>query len=234
MRVEATGETVGEARWAALHELERRYPGLDREQIEYVVVSEGQRGLLGVGYEPARVIAALATAPAPSPLASEHPPAPRADDSEAAALLRELLSQVVTGLGLDAAVEIEEADGRVTGTVSGADLGLLIGRHGQTIDAIQYLANAMIHRRKGEPVEVVVDAEGYRERRERVLCAVADRAAAEARRGGEPVALEPMTSVERKIVHLHLKEIAGVGTASEGVEPNRHVVVLPGDDPAEV
>lgn len=238
VRVEATGETVGEARWAALHELERRYPGLDREQIEFVVLSEGQRGLLGVGYEPARVIAALATEPS-SPVAERAPsvsppPPPREDDSEAAALVRELLTQVVTGLGLDAAVEIEEAEGRVTGTVSGADLGLLIGRHGQTIDAIQYLANVMIHRKKTDPVEVVVDAEGYRERRERVLCAVADRAAAEALRGGEPIALEAMTSVERKIVHVHLKEIAGVGTTSEGVEPNRHVVVLPGDDPAEV
>jgi spoIIIJ-associated protein len=240
VRVEATGETVGEARWAALHELERRYPGLDREQIEFVVLSEGQRGLLGVGYEPARVIAALAieptqAAPAPSHAASESPLAPpREDDSVAAALVRELLTQVVLGLGLDADVEIEEAEGRVTGVVSGADLGLLIGRHGQTIDAVQYLANAMLHRRKADPVEVVIDAEGYRERRKRVLCAVADRAAAEARRDGEPVALEPMTSVERKIVHLHLKEIAGVGTTSEGVEPNRHVVVLPGDDPAEV
>ena len=240
VRVEATGETVGEARWAALHELERRYPGLDREQIEFVVLSEGQRGLLGVGYEPARVIAALATEPASpeparSPAASDSPLAsPREDDSVAAALVRELLTQVVSGLGLDADVEIEEAEGRVTGVVSGTDLGLLIGRHGQTIDAIQYLANAMLHRSKADPVEVVIDAEGYRERRERVLCAVADRAAAEARRDGEPVALEPMTSVERKIVHLHLKELAGVGTTSEGVEPNRHVVVLPGDDPAEV
>jgi spoIIIJ-associated protein len=239
VRVEATGETVGEARWAALHELERRYPGLDRELVEFAVLSEGQRGLLGVGYQPARVIAALAVEPpslsrAPAPPREPSPPRPAADDSEAAALVRELLTQVTAGLGLDADVDIEETGGRVTGTVSGADLGLLIGRHGQTIDAIQYLANAMIHRRQGEPVEVVVDAEGYRERRERVLCAVADRAAAEARRGGESVALEPMTSVERKIVHLHLKEIAGVATASEGVEPNRHVVVHPDDAPAEV
>jgi spoIIIJ-associated protein len=238
VRVEATGETVGEARWAALHELERRYPGLDRDEIEFVVLSEGQRGLLGVGYEPARVIAALATEPSspvpPRASSPAPPPTRREDDSDAAALVRELLTQVVAGLGLDADVEIEETEARVTGTVSGADLGLLIGRHGQTIDAIQYLANTMIHRSKADPVEVVIDAEGYRERRERVLCAVADRAAAEARRDGEPVALEPMTSVERKIVHLHLKDIAGVGTTSEGVEPNRYVVVLPGDDPAAV
>ena len=238
VRVEATGETVGEARWAALHELERRYPALDRDLVEFAVVSEGQRGLLGVGYEPARVVAVLADEPQgaiAAPAAPAHEPiGPEPDDSEAAGLVRELLGRVVHGLGIDADVEIEEASGRVTGTVSGGDLGLLIGRHGQTIDAIQYLANAVVHRRQAESVEVVVDAEGYRERRARVLCGVADRAAAEAMRSGRPVALEPMTSVERKIVHLHLQEMAGVGTSSEGVEPNRHVIVLPEGDSAEV
>ena len=238
VRVEATGETVGEARWAALHELERRYPSLDRDLVEYAVVSEGQRGLLGVGYEPARVVAVLAEEPAAaaeSPAAPvREPSGPAPDDSEAAGLVRELLGRVVHGLGIDADIEIEEAQGRVTGTVSGGDLGLLIGRHGQTIDAIQYLANAVVHRRQAESVEVVVDAEGYRERRARALCGVADRAVAEAMRTGRPVALEPMTSVERKIVHLHLQEMDGVGTTSEGVEPNRHVIVLPEGDSAEV
>jgi spoIIIJ-associated protein len=238
VRVEATGETVGEARWAALHELERRYPALDRDLVEFAVVSEGQRGLLGVGYEPARVVAALAEEPASAgeaaPAPAREPIGPAPDDSEAAGLVRELLGRVVFGLGIDADIEIEETSGRVTGTVSGGDLGLLIGRHGQTIDAIQYLANAVVHRRQAESVEVVVDAEGYRERRERALCGVADRAAAEAMRTGRPVPLEPMTSVERKIVHLHLEEMEGVGTSSEGVEPNRHVIVLPEGDSAEV
>jgi len=238
VRVEATGETVGEARWAALHELERRYPALDRDLVEFAVVSEGQRGLLGVGYEPARVVAVLADEPRgaapPPPAPAREPIGPEPDDSEAAGLVRELLGRVVHGLGIDADVEIEEGSGRVTGTVSGGDLGLLIGRHGQTIDAIQYLANAVVHRRQAGSVEVVVDAEGYRERRERALCGVADRAAAEAMRSGRPVALEPMTSVERKIVHLHLQEMDGVGTSSEGVEPNRHVIVLPEGDSAEV
>jgi spoIIIJ-associated protein len=235
VRVEATGETVGEARWAALHELERRYPALDRDEVEFVVLSEGQRGLLGVGYEPARVIAALATEPPP---ASASPPAatpaPDPDDSEAAALIRDLLIRVVDGLGIDAEIDIDEIEGQITGTVSGGDLGLLIGRHGQTIDAIQYLANAIVHRRQPDPVEVVIDAEGYRERRRRALCGVADRAVVDVRRDGRPVPLEPMTSVERKIVHLHLKEVAGVATSSEGVEPNRHVIVLPEGDSAEV
>ncbi len=239
VRVEATGETVGEARWAALHELERRYPALDRDLVQFVVLSEGERGLLGVGYEPARVVAALeeepaAAAPAPAPGAQRPAAASAPDDSEAAGLVRELLMQVVAGLGIDAAVEIAEESGCVTATVAGGDLGLLIGRHGQTIDAIQYLANAIVHRRADAPAEVVVDAEGYRERRRRALCGVADRAAADVRRSGRPVALEPMTSVERKIVHLHLKEVEGVATASEGLEPNRHVVVVPDGDQAEV
>ena len=110
--------------------------------------------------------------------------------------------------------------------VTGGDLGLLIGRHGQTIDAVQYLANAAMHR-GGSGVEVVIDAQGYRERRERMLHGVAAKAAAEARRSGHAVALESMTAVERKIVHMHLKDVAGVQTTSEGAEPNRHVVVLP-------
>ena len=80
----------------------------------------------------------------------------------------------------------------------------------------------------------MIDAEGYRERRRRALCGVADRAVVDVRRDGRPVPLEPMTSVERKIVHLHLKEVAGVATSSEGVEPNRHVIVLPEGDSAEV
>jgi spoIIIJ-associated protein len=239
VRVEATGETVGEARWAALHELERRYPALDRELVEFQVVSEGERGLLGVGYEPARVVAVLQEEPAAgSPVApaqrSRPAPAPDPDDSESAGLVRELLMHVVDALGIEAGVEVEEDAGIVTGTVAGGDIGLLIGRHGQTIDAIQYLANAIVHRRAEEPAEIVIDAEGYRERRRRALCGVAERAAADVLRSGRPVALEPMTSVERKIVHLHLKEVAGVATGSEGLEPNRHVVVLPQDDSGEV
>ena len=225
VRVEATGDTVGEARWAALHELERQHPGLDREAVEFQVVSEGARGLLGVGYEPARVIAVLADVPPP---AAE---APVLDEGPAAARVRELLDHVLDACGIPGRIRIEEAEGAVRATVTGPDLGLLIGRHGQTIDALQYLANAMMHRR-GEAVEVTLDAQGYRERRERSLHETALKAAAEARRTGRSVELEPMTSVERKIIHLRLKELGGVTTASEGAEPNRHVVVLPDPPPA--
>ena len=228
---------MGEARWAALHELERRYPRSIATQVEFVVLSEGQRGLLGVGYEPARVIAALADragarAGGRAASAGARPRARRLRGGRARARTARAGRD---GLGIDADIDIDEAGGQVTGTVSGGDLGLLIGRHGQTIDAIQYLANAIVHRRQSDPAEVVVDAEGYRERRSRALCGVADRAVPRTpAASGRPVALEPMTSVERKIVHLHLKEVAGVATSSEGVEPNRHVIVLPEGDSAEV
>lgn len=228
VEVEATGETVGEARWSALHELERRFPSLERSAVEFVVLSEGQRGLLGVGYEPARVLAsvtvdeAAAAAPAPRPARNESP---------GAAAVRELLETVLDALGIEGDVDVAERDGAVTATVHGSDLGLLIGKHGQTIDAVQYLANAMQHRGQEQPLEVIVDAEGYRKRRERTLHDVAVRAAAEARRTGQPVELEPMTSVERKIVHTKVQSLGGLETASEGAEPNRYVVVRPADEP---
>jgi spoIIIJ-associated protein len=107
---------------------------------------------------------------------------------------------------------------------------MLIGRHGQTIDAIQYLANAIVFRRHPEGrKEVVVDAAGYRARRQASLEALAVRSAQRAVQDGEPVELDPMTAVERKIVHLRLKDFAGVETSSEGTEPNRFVVVSPLD-----
>jgi spoIIIJ-associated protein len=230
VQVEATGETVGEARWAALHELERRYPALDRTAVEFVVLSEGQRGLLGVGYEPARVIASLSGEPPAEAAPVVRQSEPHPGDSPVAARVRALIDQVVDGLGLAADVHVSESTERVTVTVTGDDLGLLIGRHGHTIDAVQYLANAILHRHEETDLGVVVDAQGYRARRERTLRDVAARAAADAVRTGAPVALEAMSSVERKIVHMYLKaEVPQVRTASEGSEPNRYVVVLPAE-----
>ncbi|MDX6494182.1 MAG: spoIIIJ-associated protein [Gaiellales bacterium] len=224
VEVETSGETVGEARWAALHELERRFPALHRDDVQFVVLSEGERGLLGVGYQPARVLASVEVdSAAAQPVVVRHS-AP-VDESAAAARVRDLLTRVLDALAIEGGLEIVERDGVVTGTVTGTDLGLLIGKHGQTIDAIQYLANAIMHRREEEPAEVVVDAEGYRKRRERTLHEVAVKATAEAASTGRDVALEPMTSVERKIVHTKVQSMAGFATASEGAEPNRYVVV---------
>jgi spoIIIJ-associated protein len=218
LQVEAEGETVGEAKWSALRELERRFPGLDKASVRFAVVSEGERGLLGVGYAPARVIASVSDVP---PAAAEEEP------GSPAARLRELVERVAEAVGAPVAVSIQEDDESLVATLSGPDLGLVIGKHGQTIDAIQYLANAIVWRGLEERKSVVVDAAGYRERRRASLEQLADRAAGEARASGQPISLEPMTAVERKIVHVHLQEREDVETASEGTEPNRYVVVKP-------
>jgi spoIIIJ-associated protein len=218
--VEATGETVGEAKWAALRELEQRHPGLDKSAVRFEVVSEGVRGLLGVGYEPARVVAH-------APAAALESAAP-SDESGAAGEARSLAQRIMAAVGVDGHADVREDDEAIVVTFRGDDVALLIGRHGQTIDAVQYLLNAISHRAYGaERKEVVVDAAGYRERRRATLEALAVRTAREVLDTGRRVELEPMTAVERKVVHLRLKELEGVQTASEGTEPNRYVVVLP-------
>ena len=221
--VEGTGETVGEAKWAALRDLERLVPGLDRDSVRFEVVTEGERGLLGVGYTPARVMAAAA-APVAQPAALPTAGSEDLGDDESA--VRELLERVAAAVSATCTVTMTSRDDQLVATLGGADLGLLIGRHGQTIDALQYLANALAHRR-GSERRVVVDAAGYRGRREAALHAMAQRTAERASATGSPVALEPMTAVERKVVHEFLKEDPEVETTSEGSEPNRYVVVLP-------
>ena len=222
LTVEATGETVGEAKWAALRELEQRHPALDKAAVRFEVVSEGERGLLGVGYKPARVLAHLPAEAA----AAAAPSAPEEEGQVAEA--RWLVSRIVTELGIEGSVDVDESAGAITITVSGGDPAVLIGRHGQTIDAVQYLLNVIQYRAYGDAKkDVVVDAAGYRERRRATLEALADEIADRVRESGESEELEPMTSVERKIVHLRLKDAAGVATTSEGTEPNRYVVVLP-------
>ncbi len=215
VRIEATGETVGEAKWSALRELERLVPGLDREQVEFEVLAEGERGLLGVGYSPARVIAK-----------APRGDAARTEASGPASDAREFVERIATAIGATVTVSASEREGVVTVTCSGEDLGLFIGKHGQTIDAIQYLANAVV-RAEGEEHAVVVDAAGYRARRAASLEAVANRSARQASATGSAVELDPMTPVERKIVHEALKDDPEVETQSEGSEPNRYVVVLP-------
>jgi spoIIIJ-associated protein len=218
--VEATGETVGEAKWKALRDLQRAAPGIDKGSVRFQVVSEGERGLLGVGYTPARVIATVTVTDI-----AEAPSTARDDESDLETRMRELVETVVGAMGIVARVDVRETSDGVLVTCTGGDLGLLIGKHGQTIDALQYVANAASFR-SGAGKPVTIDAAGYRERRRVTLEGIAVRAAEQAITG-ERVLLEPMTAVERKVVHERLKEVTGVETSSEGTEPNRYVVVSP-------
>jgi spoIIIJ-associated protein len=150
-----------------------------------------------------------------------------AEATEAADRVREVLKRVVDALDVNGAIEVDEDDERILGTVDAEDVGLLIGRRGQTIDAVQLLCYRAAFRGSGDRKRVTVDAAGYRERRREMISGQADRAAERALKSGKEIELEPMSPTERKIVHDHLVERAGIETFSEGEEPERCVIVAP-------
>jgi spoIIIJ-associated protein len=149
------------------------------------------------------------------------------EDLDPPEALEELLEEIVEDLGLDAEVEVAEADGVLTGRVEGDDVGLFIGRHGQTIDAVQHLAQRIVFPEGPSSVRVVIDANGYRERRAETLRADADDAADDAVSSGNPVELDPLPPFERRIVHEYLRDRGDVETHSEGDEPERYLVITP-------
>ncbi len=147
---------------------------------------------------------------------------------EPAERVQELVEGVLDELDLDGEVEIDEDDDRIAVSVEGEDdYGLLIGKRGQTIDALQLLCYQAAFRGLRERKRVVVDAAGYRERRRETLEGRADRAAEQALSSNNVIEMDPMSAQERRVVHERLKERAGVETYSEGDEPNRCVIVAP-------
>jgi spoIIIJ-associated protein len=212
---EGAGETLGEAKWAAMKELEPRFPGITAECVRFEVVEEpsGANGSARVRAEVDEDAWREAAEVIPE---------------EPAERVRAVVARIVHALGLRATVDISESEDELRATVNGDDLGLLIGKHGTTIDAVQHLAFRAAFRGRETRKQVTVDAAGYRERREAALHRMADRAAAEALRYDRAVELEPMRAPERKIVHTYLGERTDVETHSEGDEPDRRLVVSPG------
>jgi spoIIIJ-associated protein len=149
------------------------------------------------------------------------------EELEPVEALEELLEEIADGLSLDVAVHVDERDGVLNGRLEGEDVGLFIGRHGQTIDAVQHLAQRIVFPEGPSSVRVVIDANGYRARRAEALRADADDAVEEALSSGKPVELDPLPPFERKIVHEYLRERGGVETHSEGNEPERYLVITP-------
>jgi spoIIIJ-associated protein len=210
---EGEGETLGEAKWSAMKVLESRFPGLTADCVRFSVLEEPS------GDSPARVSGEVDVA-AWEEVADLVP-------DEPAERVRAVVARVVQGFGLDASVDIQETDEEIRATVNGDDLGLLIGKHGATIDAVQHIAFRAASKGVEDRKQVTVDAAGYRDRREAALQRIADRAASEALQFDRPVELEPMRPGERKIVHLYLRERSDVETHSEGDEPDRRLVVSP-------
>jgi spoIIIJ-associated protein len=151
------------------------------------------------------------------------------EQEDPATVLRDLLEEIVDSIGLDADVRIEESEGTLTGCVEGEDVGLFIGRRGQTIDAVQHLAQRIVFHGRPSDVHVVIDADGYRERRTQTLRSIALDAAEESLRFGQAVELDPMPASERRILHEYLRERGDVQTHSEGKEPERYLVVEPAE-----
>jgi spoIIIJ-associated protein len=147
--------------------------------------------------------------------------------AEPAERVRAILERVVDALEVEADVEVDEDAEQIVGRVDGEDVGLLIGRRGQTIDAVQLLCYRAAFRGLQERKRVVVDAAGYRGRRQEAIERQADRAAERALKTSNEIELEPMTPSDRRVVHQHLKDRAGVETFSEGDEPERCVIVAP-------
>jgi spoIIIJ-associated protein len=159
--------------------------------------------------------------------ASPERPQEESEPLEPAEALEELLEEILESLDLDASIEIEETAEVLTGRLEGEGLGLFIGRRGQTIDAVQHLAQRIVFPEGPSSVRVVIDADGYRERRAQSLREQADEAAEEALEGGRPVELDPLPAFERRIVHEYLRDRGDVDTHSEGEEPDRYLVISP-------
>lgn len=146
-------------------------------------------------------------------------------------LVAEFMEETLDVLDVDPNTEVDLRydDGYVWGDLDGDedDIALIIGRRGQTLDAIQYLLNAVLHSSLERPIHVQLDAQGYRKRRARQLEKDADRAVADVERTGRRVELDPMTSSERKVIHQYLKDVPNIQTVSAGREPNRRLAIEP-------
>jgi spoIIIJ-associated protein len=221
---EGSGRTVEEAIREALRVL-----GARREDVDLMVLDEGSRGVLGIGAREARVRLTLLSEENEEdtgfPVPVERPSGQTGDDPIAVA--RNVTSSLIEAMDFHGTVRARGEAGAVLVSISGPALAPLIGRHGQTLDALELVVNLMAARRLGRRLSIVVDAEHYRERRREALQALARRTASRVRRTGRPAALEPMSASERRVIHTALAEDAGVTTHSEGEGDKRHVIVSP-------
>ena len=213
--LEKSGKTEEAAIAAALEEL-----GLDRDDVSVEIVERAKSGFLEQEAAPAE-----AQAPAAEPEASVEPAAP-ADEPESYARIRTFVSGLLEHMGIQAQIDITARDnGGVNVNLSGSGMGAVIGRRGETLDAIQHLTNYAVNRGSDKHMHISVDAESYRAKREESLVRLAEKMAAKAVKYKRSMALEPMNSYERHVIHTALQDYEGVTTSSTGTEPNRRVVV---------
>lgn len=246
--LEKSGRTEDDAIAAALAEL-----GMDRDDVSVEILERAKSGFLGIGASPAVIRVSYEVedeAPAaPAPVKAEKPAPkvktekkPRTESAPAVvkaaeektvvdecaefAEIRKFLTGLLERMGVAADIEISPRDnGGVNVNLSGSGMGAIIGRRGETLDAIQHLTNYVINRGTDKHTHISVDAECYRSKREESLVHLAEKMAEKAIKYKRSMALEPMNSYERHVIHTALQDYEGVTTSSTGVEPNRRVVV---------
>lgn len=201
--VEKSGKTVEEAVKSALDELNVVY-----EDVEVEVIEEASKGLFGfLGSRPARVRVSL--------------------KDSVAKRAQYILTKILEQMELKVDMQVQEKENVVHVSMEGPDLGILIGRRGETLDALQYLVSLSANRHQEERKKIILDIEGYRKRREETLQRLATKLADKARQRGRSVVLEPMSSQERRIIHTTLQGREDVNTFSEGEEPYRKIIISP-------
>mgnify|MGYP000764302003 CR=1 FL=1 len=235
--LEKSGKTEEAAIAAALEEL-----GLDRDDVSVEIVERAKSGFLGIGASPAVVRVqyeapdeeseTAAEAPAAAPAATQEPPAAAptapaaADEPESYARIRAFVSGLLEHMGIQAEIEITAREnGGVNVNLSGSNMGAVIGRRGETLDAIQHLTNYAVNRGQNKRVRINVDAESYRLKREQALQRLAQKVAGKVTRYRRNITLEPMNAYERHVIHAALQDHPDVTTFSTGTEPNRRIVV---------
>lgn len=228
-KVVASGKTVEEAVRQGLAQL-----GVSQDRVSVNIVTQPSKGFLGlIGVKKAKVELTLLPDPAPEPVETAKPlpidpvrqEAHIEQEQDPYAEAVQFILDVGKSMGLDVTVEVQHAKDGTTLHIFGSDLGLIIGRRGQTLDALQYLANIVANRVSSSYVRLVLDAENFRERRRKTLEDLAERLAGRVIRTHKEVVLEPMSSQERKVIHARLQDHPQVKTYSKGEEPSRRVVI---------
>jgi spoIIIJ-associated protein len=202
-QITATGQTVDEAVESALAQLQTT-----KDRTEITIIDEGKKGIFGIfGTRPAVVKVTVTMDPV--------------EES------RKFLQQVTANMGVTADIEVTVQGRNVEFNISGEKIAILIGKRGQTLNSLQYLTQLVANRYSEQFINIIVDAENYRGRRQDTLIQLAGRLAEKAVRTGQDVALEPMPSYERKVIHTALVTNKKVKTFSSGTDPNRHLVISP-------
>lgn len=227
--LEKTGRTEDDAINAALAEL-----GLDRDDVSVEILERAKSGFFGIGASPAVVRVSYEAEDEPAPAEETvvvetvevEVSAPVVDEPADYAAVRQFLTGLLDRMGVKANITISARDnGGINVELSGSGMGAIIGRRGETLDAIQHLTNYVVNRGSEKHLHISVDAENYRSKREESLTKLAEKMAEKAIKYKRSMALEPMNSYERHVIHTALQNYEGVTTSSTGVEPNRRVVV---------